>query len=234
MVVALLALFVALSGASYAAVSLPRNSVGSKQIRNNAVVSSKVRNGSLLAEDFMAGQLPRGERGETGERGPAGSPGATGAEGPRGPSDLYWALGSQETILTGSATYFTAGTIVVPPGNYRLSATLTVRSYFNSSYSPIAPGVGTKWAVDCHLNPTDGPSIADGYAGTKQVRQAYDEDLVPMSLEGVLERPGAASSVTVNLRCARLVDPGNSNVETSVRIPTLTAIKVATSTPIPN
>ncbi|MFM9127484.1 MAG: hypothetical protein ACKOTA_08005, partial [Solirubrobacterales bacterium] len=75
MVVALIALFVALSGASYAAVQLPRNSVGSKQIRDNAVVSSKVRNGSLRAEDFMAGQLPRGERGErgeTGERGPAG------------------------------------------------------------------------------------------------------------------------------------------------------------------
>jgi hypothetical protein len=37
MVISLIALFVALGGASYAAVSLPSNSVGTAQIRNNAV-----------------------------------------------------------------------------------------------------------------------------------------------------------------------------------------------------
>jgi hypothetical protein len=62
-VTASLALFVALSGISWAAVALPRNSVGTKQlkknavtgpkIKGNAVTSAKVRNGSLLAADFM-------------------------------------------------------------------------------------------------------------------------------------------------------------------------------------
>jgi hypothetical protein len=62
-VTASLALFVALSGISWAAIALPRNSVGTKQlkknavtgpkIKGNAVTSAKVRNGSLLAADFM-------------------------------------------------------------------------------------------------------------------------------------------------------------------------------------
>lgn len=37
---------------------VPRNSVGTAQLRNNAVVSAKVRDGSLLASDFKAGVIP--------------------------------------------------------------------------------------------------------------------------------------------------------------------------------
>jgi hypothetical protein len=57
LVVACLALAIALSGAGYAAVKLPRNSVGTAQLKKNAVVSSKVKNGSLKAADFAPGQL---------------------------------------------------------------------------------------------------------------------------------------------------------------------------------
>ena len=42
MVISLIALFVALGGASYAAVSLPSNSVGTAQIKNNAVNYKKI------------------------------------------------------------------------------------------------------------------------------------------------------------------------------------------------
>ena len=45
--VAYLALFVALGGTSYAAFSLPANSVGTKQLRNGAVTSKKIANGSV-------------------------------------------------------------------------------------------------------------------------------------------------------------------------------------------
>ncbi|MBS1880031.1 MAG: hypothetical protein JST31_10990 [Actinobacteria bacterium] len=74
-VVATIALFLALGGTVYAAATLPKNSVGKKQLRKNAVVSSKVKNGSLLAQDFKAGQLPRGPQGPIGPTGPQG-PGA--------------------------------------------------------------------------------------------------------------------------------------------------------------
>ena len=73
--IGLLALGLALTGTAYAA-TLPKNSVGTKQLKNgavsakkikrNAVNSSKVKNRSLLAKDFKAGQLPQGPKGEAG------------------------------------------------------------------------------------------------------------------------------------------------------------------------
>ncbi|MFL5845520.1 MAG: hypothetical protein ACJ762_12580 [Solirubrobacteraceae bacterium] len=98
--VAYLALFVALGGASYAAVALPRNSVGAAQIKKNAVTTAKVKNGSLVAADFKAGQLPAGAAGATGAKGDTGAPGAkgdTGAAGPAGP-----ATGAAGGALSGS------------------------------------------------------------------------------------------------------------------------------------
>jgi hypothetical protein len=80
-IAAYMALFVALGGTSYAAVKLPKNSVGGSQIKKNAVSSSKVKNGSLLKGDFKAGQLPAGAKGPQGAQGPAGSNGSTGPAG---------------------------------------------------------------------------------------------------------------------------------------------------------
>jgi hypothetical protein len=82
--VALLALFFALAGTSYAASSalLPKNSVGSAQVRN----------GSLQTVDFSkkakAGLRgapgPQGIQGVQGQRGPTGARGAQGVQGTQG------------------------------------------------------------------------------------------------------------------------------------------------------
>lgn len=90
-IAAYLALFVALGGTSYAVTSLPKNSVGSAQIRNhsvkgsdlgsNSITTSKVKNGSLRAGDFAAGQLPSGPTGPAGATGPAGPAGTARAYG---------------------------------------------------------------------------------------------------------------------------------------------------------
>jgi hypothetical protein len=78
-VVATLALILALGGgAAWAATQLPRNSVGTKQLKKGAVTAAKVKSGSLLAKDFKAGQL------RTGATGATGAPGAPGATGPQG------------------------------------------------------------------------------------------------------------------------------------------------------
>jgi hypothetical protein len=85
MVVAMLALFIALAGTSYAAVKLPANSVGSKQIKANAVVSSKIKNGSITRADLALGALLKGLQGSPGPQGAPGLPGVAGPPGPRGP-----------------------------------------------------------------------------------------------------------------------------------------------------
>jgi hypothetical protein len=59
--IALLALFIALGGTTYAATALPKNSVGPKQLRKNAVSGVKVKNNSLTGADVLEsslGQVP--------------------------------------------------------------------------------------------------------------------------------------------------------------------------------
>lgn len=90
-VVGYVAVFIALSGSAYAAVTLERNQVKSKhigpgQVREpdlaaNSVTSAKVADGSLLESDFGAGQLPQGPQGERGLPGPPGEDGADGQDG---------------------------------------------------------------------------------------------------------------------------------------------------------
>jgi hypothetical protein len=84
-VLASLALFIALGGSSYAALQLPKASVGTKQLKRNAVTSPKVKPGSLLLSDFRASQRSR-LRGPAGPRGLEGPPGATGPQGLQGPT----------------------------------------------------------------------------------------------------------------------------------------------------
>jgi hypothetical protein len=47
--IAYLALFVALGGTSYAAITIPRNSVGTRQLRNGAVTAGKLAKGSITS-----------------------------------------------------------------------------------------------------------------------------------------------------------------------------------------
>ncbi len=94
-VISSLALFLAMGGVSWAAVTLPRNSVGAKQIKANAVTSDKVANGALKREDFAAGALPAGEAGATGQTGPAGPVGPAGAKGETGAKGNTGATGPQ-------------------------------------------------------------------------------------------------------------------------------------------
>jgi hypothetical protein len=57
MLIAVAALFVALGGTSYAAFSLPKNSVGSRQLNNNAVSTSKIKNGAVTTGKIKNGAV---------------------------------------------------------------------------------------------------------------------------------------------------------------------------------
>lgn len=109
-VTATLALFVALGGSSYAAITITGSSVrngsltgadiknGSLKggdVKNGALTGGDLKNGSvstadiddasLLAADFKAGELPAGPAGPTG---PAGPQGLQGAPGPAGATNV--------------------------------------------------------------------------------------------------------------------------------------------------
>lgn len=129
-VIACTALAVALGGTGYAATVLPRNSVGTAQIRTDAVTSAKIRNGTLVRADFRRGQLTAGARGP---RGPAGSAGPAGPTGPAGPAgtaaslpqgaviDVQSAFGTTPSTFTGGFAVLPGSSVnvVVPAGETR-------------------------------------------------------------------------------------------------------------------
>ena len=96
MVVACAALFVSLGGVGYAAIVLPANSVGTKQLKRNAVNSAKVKKYSLLRNDFKRGQIPRGPQGAQGIQGIQGAKGDPGT-----PATRLWAYLSSTGVLRG-------------------------------------------------------------------------------------------------------------------------------------
>jgi hypothetical protein len=56
-VMATVAVFLALGGAAYAAAKLPKNSVGTKQIKNSAVTAAKIKKGTITGAKVKSGSL---------------------------------------------------------------------------------------------------------------------------------------------------------------------------------
>src|SRR3954447_17991148 len=87
-VMATIAVFIALGGSSYAAIKLPRNSVGASQIQAGAVRSTEIKDRSIKMSD-LATSARTALHGEAGPQGPRGLAGAAGAPGT--PAIGYWA-----------------------------------------------------------------------------------------------------------------------------------------------
>lgn len=80
------ALFIALGGTGYAAMKLPRNSVGQPQLRSKSVGSSELRTGAVSSRAIKNGTVSTTDlsasaraslRGQTGPSGPTGPAGVT-------------------------------------------------------------------------------------------------------------------------------------------------------------
>lgn len=134
--IAVLALFVALSGTTYAAITLPAGSVGTKQLKKHAVTKAKIAPATLRALRGRRGpQGPQGEpgpqgtqgepgpQGETGPMGPQGLQGDPGPQGPPGPSEAYANYGTSSQSI-GPGLTKTMATVTVPAGQYTLSASV--------------------------------------------------------------------------------------------------------------
>src|SRR5690349_5516150 len=121
-VASLMALVFAMGGTGYAISSLPKNSVGTRQLKQGAVVSSKVKDGSLKKIDFKAGQLPAGPQGIQGPKGDQGLPGNDGRPGADGKPGTFGSITVQETTATADLADGTKQSydVVCPTGQFAL------------------------------------------------------------------------------------------------------------------
>ena len=197
MAVACLALLIALGGTSVAAVTaIPRNSVGTPQLRAQAVTGAKVKNGTiatadvrdgtLTAADFLAGQVPsgpqgpKGDPGPQGNTGPQGDPGATGERGPSGVVMGAGAIGGGATPTSTTAFFGATAPATVSHPSQR------VLVIANATFG--ASG-GTAAALNlfiCYQQP-GGPvtPVGNGLLG----HQLPSGAKVPMGMSKVLELP---------------------------------------------
>lgn len=78
-ILSIAALVMATSSGAYAATALPKNSVGTKQLKDSAVTAAKIKDGSITGSDLAPGSVPAGPQGATGPQGPAGPKGDAGS-----------------------------------------------------------------------------------------------------------------------------------------------------------
>jgi|tagenome__1003787_1003787.scaffolds.fasta_scaffold20824716_1 hypothetical protein len=146
-VVGTLALFMALGGTSYAAVTIT-----GRNIKDNTVTSADIKNRSLQAVDFKLGQLPAGRQGLPGPRGPVGPTGAPGPQGPAGTAaNVRIVTADGAAVAVAPATANVVASVNCPPGMFAVGGggfTLNGNAVLTDSFQDsAAPAPATAWTV---------------------------------------------------------------------------------------
>ena len=173
-----LALFVALGGTSYAVTKLPKNSVGTPQLKSGAVTLDKLATGVAIS----------------GPRGPRGSEGPQGQQGPTGPSEVINVHRPNNVVMpstAGGGVELASATL--PAGNWSLDASANLQylaettqaEYFTCALSsPAVNGNVTAVTVMLGSDPSGG-------------KPAPQVAAFPLTAAFTLTSPS-----TVTLRCA--------------------------------
>jgi hypothetical protein len=185
-------------GTAYAATRLPKNSVGSRQLKKGAVTPAKLSAGARAAVTGPTGasglQGPRGEQGERGERGDQGEPGPSDAITKFDPGVVPWST----AYTTIEALHLGAGSWVVTATGLAVNFELT------------------KEAAECRL-----------LVGGTTVDATGEFFLAPFREPGAHQTfsltggATAAAATTAELQCLSSPDPGGDVGE-----PAITAIQV--------
>ena len=181
LVISLIALFVALGGTSYAAITvLPKNSVGTRQIKNGAVTGPKLSAAVLKYFLHVGSTLPSGKT-EVGDWGFGTVSAGTLSAGSDGrpvftfPIPLANGLDEDHTIyVDGSSTthcpgtgHADAGYLCVYQKNISSANTPTSENIFNPEMSNGPPGTGVYgWSIYLATTVTGDWLISGTYAVT--------------------------------------------------------------------
>lgn len=185
LVISLIALFVALGGTTYAATSLPTNSVGTAQLRQGAVTKTKINKKTIEA---LKGQ--RGPRGATGAEGPQGQTGQQGATGGVGPSNGYSTYNPAGVFLTGD--FSTLASLTLGTGSYLVTAKATVTYPSGAS-------------VECRLLDNNiGSPLDDTEAGGATASSGVNGSIS-------LVAPLTTQASIVSVACADSMDPSEAS-----------------------
>jgi hypothetical protein len=185
-VVSCIALFVALGGTSYAVIKLPRDSVGSREVKNR----------SLRSVDLAPGVVAK-------SRGPRGAQGPAGEAGARGPSDVVTANHNNSPLAAAAGSAVDAVTLNLPAGKWWLLG--------SGSAVYQDPGAAGSSYFRCRLtfNGADGAALSVARVGPDASADTAASLVVH---EGrVLDGP-----TTVRLHCSHdepLAEPGNPRID---------------------
>lgn len=120
-VMSTIAVFIALGGTSYAAVTLKKGSVTSREVKDQ----------SLQSEDLAPGVIGSGP---AGARGPRGADGPTGPPGERGPSDvIIRRFEDAKNFASTAGASVEAARFTVPAGKWYVTASVNIVNPLNSS-----------------------------------------------------------------------------------------------------
>ncbi len=194
MVVAMLSLFVALTGTAVATTSAL---ITGNQIKNGSITGADVKNKSLTPRDFR-GSL-RGPQGLTGPAGPAGPQGSQGPQGPTGPKGDKGETGPSNGFSVNSSNYldWTGGnqgvaTLALPPGRYVLNGHVK------------ANNDDAGWqSVGCRIA-LGGATVGGSGDVNLAANGNLDRQVIAITAGGILGAPGVAQLV-----CAASSPNGN-------------------------
>jgi hypothetical protein len=201
----MLALFMALGGGAYAAIKLPANSVGSKQIKSKAVTPAKVAPATV--------KLFKGQKGDSGTNGTNGTNGRNGTDGTNGSSGSPALSGFVGRLNNLPTTY--------PPGGVRYGApsgtSVLADSVDDTSVSAAAPNASST-ARDLFVQVTAAPGsgadrgfelVVNG-SPTSLFCEITDAATTCNSTQAVSIPAGATLSIRASTHCCSPAAPADA------------------------